>query len=164
MEEADSIFLQKETFKNPCGCARWISYLLHNRMPHLGLGENTVVACSTRAVGVVWPMLLKVAASATYSNTSHRHVNFGSWPINVSPLSTATVRTELFGLCLCASLLAFVITASRSTVIRDFFNKDVEGCLHIFSLSSSPSLFHPRNKHFECFHAAENILVFVTDN
>lgn len=133
-------------------------------MTHLGLGENTVVACSTSAVGVVWPMLLKVAASATYSNTSHRHVKFMGHEPKLSPLSTATVRTELFCLCLCVSLLAFVITASRSTVIRDFFDKDVEGCLHIFSLSSSPSLFHPRIKHFECFNAAENILVFVTDN
>lgn len=38
---------------------------LHNRATNLGLRETTVVACSTRLVGVVWLMLLEVAACAT---------------------------------------------------------------------------------------------------
>lgn len=56
--------------------ARRISYFVYNNTAGLGLGD-AAVARSARLVGVVWPVLLKVAASATrtYSNTGHRHVN-----------------------------------------------------------------------------------------
>lgn len=42
-----------------------------------GAQRNSAVACSASLVTVVWPVLLKAAASATetYSNTGHKHAN-----------------------------------------------------------------------------------------
>lgn len=39
--------------------------ILYNRVTDLCLRETSVVACSTPLVGVVWLMLLEVAACAT---------------------------------------------------------------------------------------------------